>query len=42
MFELELLELNGTHQLMVYAADSNLLLRNINIIKDRHKLSVRC
>jgi hypothetical protein len=27
------LELNGTHQLLVDAADINLLVRNVNIIK---------
>jgi hypothetical protein len=28
------LELNGTHQLMVYAVDDNLLVDSVNIIKE--------
>jgi hypothetical protein len=30
-------ELNGTHQLLVYAGVSNLLRENINFIKGKHK-----
>jgi hypothetical protein len=36
------LELNGTHKLVFYIDDVNLLGEDINIIKEKHRSSVIC